>query len=304
MKVGISLTSNYGDITDMRQGARSMIERAAAARRAGLSSLFIGDQHVSATPYYQNTPMLGRLLAEWGEAPAGCLFLLPLWHPVLVAEQIGTLAAIAQGPFIMQCGLGWGEARFAAMGVNMRTRPSAFEEALDIVRRLLAGETVSSARRFRITEASVALRPTEPVEVWIGASAEPAIDRTARLAEGWIASPGLTPEEARAQANYYRERCAAYGKKPGAVVLRRDIYVGGSASEAQAVLQEALGRSYRGMPAEALIAGSVDEVAEQFRKFGEMGYTEILVRHLINDQPRVLGSLERLAAVRAAVAQD
>jgi alkanesulfonate monooxygenase SsuD/methylene tetrahydromethanopterin reductase-like flavin-dependent oxidoreductase (luciferase family) len=71
----------------------------------------------------------------------------------------------------MQCGLGWGDARFAAMGANIRTRPSAFEEALDIVRRLLAGETVSSSRRFRIAETSLALRPAEPVEVWIGASA-------------------------------------------------------------------------------------------------------------------------------------
>src|SRR6266481_8878515 len=132
MKVGISLTSNHPDVKDPRQGARWMIERAAAAHCAGLDSLFVGDQHVSATPYYQNTPMLGRLLAEWDEAPAGCLFLLPLWHPVLVAEQIGTLAAIAQGPFIMQCGLGWGEARFAAMGASIRTRPSAFEEALDM----------------------------------------------------------------------------------------------------------------------------------------------------------------------------
>ena len=234
--------------------------------------------------------MLGRLLAEWGEAPAGCLFLLPLWHPVLVAEQIGTLAAIAQGPFIMQCGLGWGEARFAAMGANIRTRPSAFEEALDIVRRLLAGETVSSSRRFRLAAASLALRPADPVEVWIGASAPPAIDRAARLAEGWIASPGLTREEARAQADLYRERCAAYGRTPGAIVLRRDIYVGESSSEAQAVLQQALSHGYRGMPAEALIAGSVDEVAEQFRAFGEIGYTDILVRHLTNDQPKVLGS--------------
>jgi len=33
-----------------------MIERAAAAQRAGLVSLFVGDQHVSPTPYYQNTP--------------------------------------------------------------------------------------------------------------------------------------------------------------------------------------------------------------------------------------------------------
>jgi alkanesulfonate monooxygenase SsuD/methylene tetrahydromethanopterin reductase-like flavin-dependent oxidoreductase (luciferase family) len=172
-----------------------------------------------------------------------------------VAEQIGTLAAITRGPFIMQCGLGWGDARFAAMGANIRTRPSVFEEALDIVRRLLAGETVSSARRFRIAEASLALRPAEPVEVWIGASALPAIDRAARLSEGWIASPGLTREEAQVQADLYRERCAAYGKEPGAVVLRRDIYVGGSSSEAQAVLQQALSRSYRGMPGEALIAG-------------------------------------------------
>jgi len=279
-----------------------MIERTAAARGAGLDSLFIGDQHVSPTPYYQNTPMLGRLLAEWGKAPAGCLFLLPLWHPVLAAEQIGTLAAIAQGPFIMQCGLGWGEARFAAMGANPRTRPSAFEEALDIVRRLLAGETVSSSRRFRITEASLALRPAEPVEVWVGASAPPAIDRAARLAEGWIASPGLTFEEARAQADIYRERCAAYGRQPGAIVLRRDVYVGESSSEAQAELQHVLDRGYRGIPSEALIAGSADDVAEQFRAFGKIGYTEILVRHLSNDQSKVLGSLERLAAVRAAVA--
>ena len=302
MRVGISLTSNHPDVKDPRHGARWMIERTAAARGAGLDSLFIGDQHVSPTPYYQNTPMLGRLLAEWGKAPAGCLFLLPLWHPVLVAEQIGTLAAIAQGPFIMQCGLGWGEARFAAMGANPRTRPSAFEEALDIIRRLLAGETVSSSRRFRITEASLALRPAEPVEVWVGASAPPAIDRAARLAEGWIASPGLTFEEARAQADIYRERCAAYGRQPGAIVLRRDVYVGESSSEAQAELQHVLDRGYRGIPSEALIAGSADDVAEQFRAFGKIGYTEILVRHLSNDQSKVLGSLERLAAVRAAVA--
>jgi alkanesulfonate monooxygenase SsuD/methylene tetrahydromethanopterin reductase-like flavin-dependent oxidoreductase (luciferase family) len=188
------------------------------------------------------------------------------------------------------------------MGTNIKTRPSAFEEALEFVRRLLAGETVSSSRRFRIAGANLALRPAEPVEVWIGASAQPAIDRAARLAEGWIASPGLTADEARAQADFYRERCAAYGKQTGAIVLRRDIYVGESSTEAQAVLQDALSRGYRGIPAEALIAGSIDEVAEQFRTFGEIGYTEILVRHLTNHQPKVLGSLARLAAVRAALA--
>ncbi|MBO0739759.1 MAG: LLM class flavin-dependent oxidoreductase, partial [Alphaproteobacteria bacterium] len=278
MRVGISLTSNHADTTDPREGARRMVERAAAARRAGLASLFIGDRHATSAPYYQNTPTLGRLLAEWGAAPAGCLFLLPLWPPVLVAEQVGTLAAIAQGPFVMQCGLGDGQAQFAAMGANVRTRPSAFEEALDIVRRLLAGETVSSSRRFRVDKASIALRPAEPVAVWIGASAQPAIDRAARLAEGWIASPSLTREAAGAQAEFYRARCAAHGRSTGAVVLRRDVYVGQSSAEARTVLQKALSRGYRGIPAEALIAGAIDEVAEEFRRLAEFGYTDILVR--------------------------
>src|SRR6267143_3860112 len=219
MRVGISLTSSHADAKDPRQGARWMIERTTAARRAGLDSLFLGDHHVSPTPYYQNTPMLGRLLAEWGAAPAGCLFLLPLWNPVLVAEQVGTLAAIARGPFIVQCGLGHDEPQFAAMGTPATYRPSAFEESLSIVQRLLRGETVSSSGRFVFREARVAPRPAESVEYWIGASARPAIDRTARLGDGWLAAPGLIVDEARDQAAYYPDRCKAYGRKPTAVAI-------------------------------------------------------------------------------------
>src|SRR5204863_838818 len=166
---------------------------------------------------------------------------------------------------------------------------SAFAAALAGGRRLLGGETARPSRRFRIAGAGRARRPAEPSEVWLGARAPPAIDRAARLAEGWIASPGLTREEARTQADMYRERCAACGKAPGALVLRRDIYVGETSADAQAVLQQAVSRGYRGIPAEALIAGSVEEVAEQFRSFAEFGYTEISVRHLTNDQPKVLG---------------
>jgi len=301
MKIGISLTSNHAE-TDPRRAARFMVERTAAARQAGLDSLFLGDHHATPTPYYQNTTMLGRLLAEWGDAPAGCLFLLPLWNPVLVAEQIGTLAAIAGGRFIMQCGLGYGEEQFAAMGTTMKTRRSAFEQSLDIVRRLLVGETVSASGRFTVSGASISPRPPEPVEVWIGASAPPAIDRAARLGDGWLGTPGLTLEQARAQGALYRERCAAHGRPPGVVGLRRDIYVGESSAEARAVLAEALARGYRGIAQEALVAGSIDEVAERFAGLAALGYTDVIVRHLTNDQPRVLGSLRRLEKVRAALA--
>jgi hypothetical protein len=79
-----------------------MIERAAAACHAGLDSLFVGDQHVSPTPYYQNTPMLGRLLAEWGKAPAGACSCSPCGIRRVEARY----ATAADGVRRVQTGLG------------------------------------------------------------------------------------------------------------------------------------------------------------------------------------------------------
>jgi alkanesulfonate monooxygenase SsuD/methylene tetrahydromethanopterin reductase-like flavin-dependent oxidoreductase (luciferase family) len=300
MRLGISLTSSH-TVADPREGARWMIERAAAAERAGLDSLFVGDHHATPGPYYQNVPMLARMLAEWTDRPAGCLFLLPLWNPVLVAEQVGTLAAIARGRFIFQCGLGDGEAQFLAMGANIKQRPSAFEEAFGIVKRLLAGETVSSQGRFVLENARVSPRPAEPVEYWIGASARVSIDRAARIADGWLASPGLTLEKAREQVGWYLDSCAKYGKKPSAVAIRRDIYVGESSAEAQAVGGAIVKAGYRGFDPAALVWGSVAEVVDKFRALEPLGYTDIIVRHITDNQAKVLASLARLAEVRKAL---
>jgi alkanesulfonate monooxygenase SsuD/methylene tetrahydromethanopterin reductase-like flavin-dependent oxidoreductase (luciferase family) len=300
MNIGVSLTSAHG-VEDPRAGARMMIERAAAARRADLDSLFVGDHHATPGPYYQNVPMMGRLLAEWNDKPAGCLFLLPLWNPVLVAEQVGTLAAIAQGRFIVQVGLGDDEAQFLAMGASLKTRPSAFEESLSAIRRLLAGESVSATGRFTFENARLALRPAEPVDIWIGATANVAIDRAARLGDAWLASPGLPPAAAAAKGAIYRERCLAHGRVPTAIAIRRDVYVGESRADAEAVLGRAVTKGYRGFDPAALVAGDVEQVTEQFRALGSMGYTDVIVRHFTSDHAKVLGSFARLGEVRRAL---
>lgn len=287
MRIGISIASSY-NVTDARDGAAWMIERAKAAADAGLDSLFYGDHHVTPGPYYQNTPILARALAEWHNAPAGALYLLPFRHPVLLAEEIATLACIMPNRFIMQCAIGYGDREFAAFGINPKHRPSRFEECLDILRRLWAGETVSHSGRWQIEKAHISPTPPTPVEVWIAASAKPAIERAARLGDGWLAAPGLSQAEARESLDYYRECAERVGRQPGVAAIRRDIYVGADAAEAQAVAGPIVAGGYRGFPADATVVGDVERVAEEFRRYAAMGYSDVIVRNLVADQARAL----------------
>src|SRR5271154_6963663 len=136
MRVGISIGTSFSTSGPggHREGPRSVLSQAQAANRAGLDTLTVGDHHSTGPGgYVQNVPMLGRVLAEWTERPIGCLFLVPLWHPVLMAEQIGTLATMSSGPFIVQTGLGGGAAQFRAMGADLAQRAAGLEEGILVV---------------------------------------------------------------------------------------------------------------------------------------------------------------------------
>ena len=297
MRIGISISSSYR-VEDPRLGARFMIERARAARQADLDSLFVGDHHVTASPYYQNTPMLGRLLAEWHNKPAGALYLLPLWHPVLLAEQIATLAAITPGRFIMQCGLGWEPHQSAGMGVDIKQRAAMFEASLEVMQRLWAGETVSESRFWNIQDAHIAPLPAQNIEVWVGSGAPAALHRTARMAEGWLASPSLDRATAAQQLNQYRQACAEFDRKPRAIAIRRDIFIGDNHSEAQSFQKRMTAKGYRGFAEEAILAGTVETVAAEFTALAELGFTDIVVRNMASDQGAALATIERLAQVK------
>lgn len=303
MKISVSLRSGYA-VGDPRVTAEHLVERARAAADAGLAAMFVGDHHaVTGAHYFQNSPLLGRLLAEWGDAPVGALYLLPLWHPVIVAEQVGTLAALARGRFILQCAIGGGDEQFAALGVSLRERPSRFEAALSIIRRLLAGEEVTAAGPYVVAHARIGLVPAEPVEVWIGGHAPAALDRAARLGDGWLAGPDLAPMQASAMAARYVERCDAHGRAPSVVAIRRDIHVGSDDADAGAVAGPVLGRGYRGMDPSACIVGGPDRVAAQFAALADMGYTDVVIRHLADDQRHVVASFARLQQVQTLLAR-
>ncbi len=294
MKIGVSLTTAFPRSDDPRAVARKLIERARAVRAAGLDSLFVGDHHATPGHYFQNVPTIGRLLAEAGPMTAGALFLIPLWHPVLLAEQVGTLAALAEGPFVMIVAAGDDETQFAPFAVPLNRRPSRMEEHLAIALRLLSGERLTLKGKYHdLKDVSISPVPPRRPEVWIGASAAPALRRAALMGDVWLAAPGACGEELQTQVNVYRRAAEEAAKRPR-LAIRRDVYVGASDAEAEAATASILARGYRGFRREALLIGGPERIAEEFAALAKQGFEHVLVRHLVPEQELVLASYERL----------
>ncbi len=303
MRLGISLSSSRqnGDAAAHAAGAASMIQRARVANDAGLDSLTLGDHHAMASPYFQNVPMLGRLLAEWDpDRPVGCLFLLPLWHPVLVAEQVATLATMSQAPFIVQTGIGGGAQQFAAMGASLSTRGVALEESMRIIKALLAGDTVSS-EPFDLTDARVSPLPPHGVEWWMGAGVPNALRRAAELGDAWYTDPGVTPETLATPRSVYEEFCAEAGRTPKTIV-RKDIIVLRDGDRARKLGDDLVAAGYRGMTSEQLVYGGAEQVIDQLGPFKEIGVSELMVRCMNVDEPDALETIECCGEVRRALA--
>ena len=297
MQVGLSAASH--SVLDARRAGAHVIERVRAAARSELASLSFGDQHVVAgDAYFQNTPTLGRALAEWTGRPAGCLFLLPLWHPVLVAEQVGTLAALHDGPFILQTGLGGGEAQFAAMGADLGERAARFEEAARIIRALLEGETVSS-ERFGFVEATIGLRPPSPVDWWVGAGAPVGLRRAARMGAAWYTAPGLTPDALVTPLEIYRDACAREDRTPR-VMARKDATISADPTVLTAARQQ-VERGYRGVGLDQVVVATPDHAVEQLAPFAELGVEQMVIRTMGVTPESDLETIHHLSTVQRAL---
>lgn len=302
MRVGISLASAQPGAGDAEAAGR-VLARARAASAAGLDSLTLGDHHSNGPmPYVQNVPMLGRLLAEWETRPVGCLFLVPLWNPVLMAEQIGTLAAIADRPFIVQTGLG-SRGEIDSMGLDVPHRAERLEASIVAIKALLAGERVDDDS-LGLRGAAIAPLPPREVEWWLGTHTEEGLDRCARLGDAWYANANLDAVMARDQLPQYLAACERHGVTPTRIAIRKDVFITDDDGRGVEVGQRLIDAGYRGGWDRGAVAfGSVDHVVEQLAPFGEIGFTDVIIRTMVGvDQDEAVRSIELAGQVAAALA--
>lgn len=247
--------------------------------------------HYSAHPFQmlQLVPMLARFAAE---APnmrlnAGVL-LLPLMSPLHVAEEFATLDVITGGKIILGVGLGYRDVEFKAFGVPRNQRAKRFEANLTAIKRLWTEQTVTmKTPYFELDGASCSPHPIQKPHppIWIGANADAAVERAARMGDCWYIGPAVEIGALQRQMDLYKRALDGAGKPfPDELPMRREVFVAKTREEAVRLCAPYLGAKYKAyhswhqeMPEgdrgldqsfddlirDRFFIGSPDEVAEQ-----------------------------------------
>ena len=292
MDLSLNIRGQYPPGDDMPARLEELLEQVRLAERLGFKAI-TKSQHYSSTPFQeiQQIPFLARAAAEVTHMKLiTSITLLPLQKPLDIAEQLSALDLISGGKVIFGVGLGYREVEFKAFGTTGKERVKRFEENLEAIKRLWTEDKVTMAgSHFELIEATCSLRPQQNPHppIWMGANADVAIRRAARLADSWMINPHNRVDTIVQQIEVYKRALEEASKPfPDVLPISREMFVGKDRADAIRQAEPYVAAKYKayhewgqdkqmpegdndlGMAYEELqdgrfIFGSVDEVAEQ-----------------------------------------
>lgn len=277
MRLGYSITSRHPLDVPSNTAASTILERATAAREAGFDYVQVGDHHVVAEAhYFQNVPTMARLAAVFDHI--GGMFLLPLHNPILLSEQVGTVAAFAERIDVW-CAVGYVEREFEAFGIPLAERGDRFEEFLALARRLWTEDEVTHHGVYYSVD-GVGINPKTNPRICIGGSAEVAVRRAGRLGDAWVIAPYVESADFSRKLDWFED---AGG---GEVLLRRDALLLYDGEEARTRASALLKEGYRGWSQEdedRLLIGGPEDAAAELERYRELGVDEVVIRPMHGD---------------------
>ncbi len=229
-------TQGTPDGRNLQKMVQRAIAEAQVAERYDFDGAFLTEHH-QAPEGYLPAPLITAtaIAAKTERIKIGtAVLLLPLYHPVHVAEEAAVVDLISDGRLILGVGLGYQEQDFRAFGVPIRQRVSHFEEGIQIVRGAWEQDHFSFAgRRFRVEDLSLRPKPVQqPTPIWIGANTTAAIEWAGRLGDGWMTSPMPKVETVKRQAEHFRRVSTEHGR-PGQIAILREAWVAESRDAAR-----------------------------------------------------------------------
>ena len=171
-------------------GAAGLRDFAARVEATGIDRLFVGD-HVTfrgGAGFDGLVNAAALAVATRRATVQTAVYLLPLRHPVPVARQVASVAALAPGRLVFGVGVGGEDpAELRACGVEPASRGRRMDEALAVLRPLLSGAEVSvDGAFFSLDGVRIAPAPEPPVPIVIGGRSDAALRRVARHGDGWL----------------------------------------------------------------------------------------------------------------------
>lgn len=165
-----------------------------AAEQLGFDSVWLTEHHFCDDGYTPSPLVLaGAIGAATTRMRIGTnLMLLPLHDPVRLAEDAATVSLLTGGRFDLGLGIGYRQLEFDQFGRKLSQRPSMMEEGVEIIRRAWTGEAVNfQGRRYQVGDLSITPAPVHRPELLLGGMAEPAIERAARIGDGFLCTGGI-----------------------------------------------------------------------------------------------------------------
>ena len=193
------------------------------AEKAGMHSAWIGEHHFNSLGVLSCPDLVLAYVAanttRLRLAPA--VNVLPLHHPIRVAEQWATLDLLSGGRVDFAAGRGYDRREYSPFHVSFEDNQGIFEEGLELVRKLWqADERISHhGKYFSFDEVRITPNPIQrPLPTYVGSFSKPSIEFAARLGCGLIVAPfaaAMSFGGLKQVADLYHETCARHGCKPG-----------------------------------------------------------------------------------------
>lgn len=171
---------------------REVLDQIGWAEQQGVGSVWLTEHHFCDDGYSPSPFVLASAIGErTSSLRIGTnLIVSPLHDPVRLAEDAATLSLLTGGRFDLGVGQGYWEREFEAFGQQVRNRPSLLEEGVEIIRRAWAGDDSGfDGKRFRLPAGlTVTPAPERTPQLLVGAMADVAIERAARIADGFLST--------------------------------------------------------------------------------------------------------------------